>query len=109
MASPLGCAPEPRKFSGAMEIFRVSAKLFNALNHGGEPLPDPTLHDLRHTFASVIPNGPQSRARSHAGDDHCHVEYRGPDRHPLDNSLTERVVGSKQQSQALISGRVSVH
>jgi len=56
MASPLGCPSEPRKFSAAMEIFRVSAKLCDAKNRWGEPLPDPTLHDLRHTFASVMAN-----------------------------------------------------
>jgi integrase len=39
-----------------MEIFRVSAKLCGAVNQWGEPLPDPTLHDLRHTFASVMAN-----------------------------------------------------
>ncbi len=56
MPSALGAKPEPRKFSDAMSRFVTLAELRNASNRWGEPLPDPTIHDLRHTFAATMAN-----------------------------------------------------
>ena len=56
MPSPLGAAPEPRKFSKAMEDFRSLAGLVGNRDEFGRPLPDATLHHLRDTFCSYMAN-----------------------------------------------------
>jgi len=73
MPSERAKPPEPRKFSDAMETFRKTAKLVCNSNRWGEPLPDPTLHDLRHTFAAVMANekkvGPKTLMQLMGHDD----------------------------------------
>jgi integrase len=73
LTSALGCPAEPRKFSEAMKTFVTVAKLIGNTSRYGDPLPDPTLHDLRHTFASEMANvhkiGPKTLMQLMGHDD----------------------------------------
>jgi len=56
MPSSLGARAAERKFSRAMEDFRILAGLCGSKNRYHEPLPDPTLQDLRDTFCDMMAN-----------------------------------------------------